>query len=971
MTSAPLLARAIHGRAEATARLDSLVEGGGAVVLVGEAGIGKTRLARHAGEQAGTKRAFVLEGHATLGAIEPLGVICDLVRAARRAGISPPAREREAAAFPAMVLPELGGGSDGAGLGAIQDAAARYIRAIAGTRGALVVLEDLHWADATSLGVITYSIRAVREAPVAFVLTHRPADDPSATGHLAGVRAELARERLAQEITLTPLESADASAMLTEVLGGEPPPEVTQELLRLAEGNPFALEELARAAVESGWFDPHTGSREDVGPVALPWTLAESIVARAAALDAETREVLAWAVALGDRIDALLLREAAEMDELEAGVRLDALAEAGFLVALAADDGAINMAFRHALVLEALSREGGALRRRARHARILAAAESLAAQGRLRMPAAELARHALAAGDRARALVHSRSAADHALELGAVEEATVQAERALGLWTQSDGPRLRAELLFSLGSLLSDIRQQGPRPVELLRQATTLYEAAQDEAGVARSRAAALERLILTSDQPHAIENWRSTTAALQEVGADDALPRTLGILAIGLSANYRIDEAVAVIHEGLTLVPEPRTAREATDRTRLLMVDGLMALSRADAVTARDRLGEAAALAARHHDDMGAASALRCLAFGNIILVRPAESLDQLGRAAELVAAHGLRELEGFYLGMAAYVAAGAGAYERAADLLGRAEQLVEGTPGAGYMSWSIPDTRAALLLALGELGQAMAVRREMATWPVEVTYERLALETAEEVALLCLLTGEPDEAGQLVSPHVTQYLALIACGSGAEIETFLRKVIVLEAAGDRDDARTILEWARRLLPDHPHVAFGDALLAIRGDPGAAAPRIEEALAAWDAQGWRADAARLAIHAAQAAERAEEGRAAAVTLARGAHTRFQELGADAWCRRIEGMLRRWGERAPTRPGPGAGGLSQRELEVLALVAEGLTNHQIAQQLVISDHTAIRHVANLMAKLGAPNRAAAVTLATERGLLTG
>ncbi len=68
--------------------------------------------------------------------------------------------------------------------------------------------------------------------------------------------------------------------------------------------------------------------------------------------------------------------------------------------------------------------------------------------------------------------------------------------------------------------------------------------------------------------------------------------------------------------------------------------------------------------------------------------------------------------------------------------------------------------------------------------------------------------------------------------------------------------------------------------------------------------------------------------------------------------RRADETLRRLGERAPSRAGTGAGGLSARELEVLGLVAEGLTNRQIAERLVISEHTAIRHVANVFRKLG-------------------
>ncbi len=968
MSSAPLLARTIHGRAEATARLNSLVEGGGAVVLVGEAGIGKTRLARYAAERAGAARMSVLEGHATLGAIEPLGLVCDLVRAARRAGVEPPQREREAAAFPAMVLPELGG-SDGAGLGAIQDAAARYIRAIAGTRGALVVLEDLHWADATSLGLIAFTIRALRGAPATFVLTHRPAAD-AAAGHLTGFRAELARERLAEEISLTPLTAADAAAMLTEVLGGEPAPEVAQELLRLAEGNPFALEELARAAVESGWLDPHTGSRGGAGPVALPWTLAESIVARAAALEPEAREVLAWALALGQRVDALLLAEAAGMGGLDAGVQLDTLADAGFLVALPSDDGAIAMTFRHALVLEALSREGGALRRRARHARILAAAETLVDQGRLRIPAAELARHALAAGDRDRALAFSRAAGDHARELGAVEEATVHAERALSLWAEPDGAVLRAELLWTLGFLLSDTRREGPRPLELLREATALYETAGDQGAAARCRAAVAAHLFFTTDeQLAALAEWERALPALRRAGATDALRRALSRYGQGLVGDYRIDDAQAAVDEGLAMIPDPPTAAQAYDRTRLLTVDGFIALTRGDGARARDRLRAAVSLAVAHHDDLGAAGALRMLGLGNLLLVTLEESLDCLRRCTELAAAHGLRESEAMDLGNAAFVAARGGAYARADELLHRAEELIVDTPDAGHAPWYILDARADLLAAEGQLEQAMSVRRDMAEWPVEKGSYRLAVETGEELATVLLLAGEHDAAIRLMGPYAARYLDAIASGSGAEVETFVRKVILLEAAGQREDAATVLKWARGIVPDHTLIRYGDALLSLPDDPAVAA--IAEALAARDAQGWRADAGRLGVLAAHAAHRADGGHAAAVALARGAHTRFRELGADPWCRRIEATLRQWGERAPTRlPGPGAGGLSQRELEVLALVANGLTNHQIAQQLVISDHTAIRHVANLMAKLGAPNRAAAVTIATERGLLT-
>ena len=143
----------------------------------------------------------------------------------------------------------------------------------------------------------------------------------------------------------------------------------------------------------------------------------------------------------------------------------------------------------------------------------------------------------------------------------------------------------------------------------------------------------------------------------------------------------------------------------------------------------------------------------------------------------------------------------------------------------------------------------------------------------------------------------------------------------------------------------------------------------MEAAAAALEVDGRRWAAALMRVLTATRLSGADGERAAAVALARAAMERFGEMGSDAWVRRIEEMLRRMGARAPTRTGRGAGGLSGRELEVLALVAEGLTNRQIAERLVISEHTAVRHVANVFRKLGVGNRAAAVRLGGERGLI--
>jgi DNA-binding NarL/FixJ family response regulator len=164
---------------------------------------------------------------------------------------------------------------------------------------------------------------------------------------------------------------------------------------------------------------------------------------------------------------------------------------------------------------------------------------------------------------------------------------------------------------------------------------------------------------------------------------------------------------------------------------------------------------------------------------------------------------------------------------------------------------------------------------------------------------------------------------------------------------------------------------AWSSYCLAIAGPgrPAAVAEKVEAAASGLDGEGRRWPATMMRVLTATWLAGVSDGREAAVALARAAMERFEAMGSEVWVRRMEEMLRRMGERAPTRAGTGAGGLSARELEVLGLVAEGLTNRQIAERLVISEHTAIRHVANVFRKLGVKNRAAAARIGAERGLI--
>jgi DNA-binding CsgD family transcriptional regulator len=962
----------IHGRGPERAALEAAVAlgaPGATIALVGEAGIGKTRLAQDAAQAAAQAGRGVIQGHSTLGLAEPLGVICDAVRGARRAGLAPAGRDRLAAGFPALVLPELGAGTIETGnLGATFEAAARYLGALAGGRGLLLVLEDLHWADATSLSLVPFLARALRGRAVTILLTYRP-DEESGNPALSAMRAELARERLADELALGPLAPADAAALLTEALGRAPAPDVRDELLRLSGGNPFALEELARAALESGWLDAASGRRTGIGAVELPWTLAEAIQARAARLDPDDRELIGWAAAIGERFELALLCAASGVSDDDALARLGRLQAAGLIVEDAHDE-ADRFAFRHALVHEALGREGLAAQRRRRHAAILEAGEALAAAGQLDWSAADFASQALAAGLMAGVFTYARKAADDAREIGALAETVDWLERALDSWSDDDGLALRADLLTSLGTTSNRCGRGDARAVRLLTEAEGHYRELGEDAKAVRALAGRAEAHWETGDVAYAFEEWDRAMPALRRTGPPAALRAALAGYARALLVEGRLDAADQAAGEGLRLEGIRSSAADAADRVSLLSTEGAVALSRCEADTGRGLLTEAARLAAEHHDDVGAARALYLLAQGNVLLLNASESVELLGRASSLLNRRGLLSHQAWYTALRAWMLVEMGEWASARAALAEVEALVEVSTPSGDTVWGLDITRAALLRATGDLEAAADAYALLDGRHAAQEHAPLAQETHEGAAAVQLLLGQPARARDLLRLSADPGAADISAGE-PEVESVRLRACVLTAAGEPSLAELLVDAAAGRLPEHPEVRCARAVIELVRDPRGGAAHLDEAASALEATDWRAAAAEVRVIGGLISAQMPGGHAPAALLLRVAYEQFREMGAAGWTRRLEKLLRSLGQRAPSRrTGPSdLAGLSGREIEVLELVARGLTNREIAETLVLSPNTVIRHVANIFAKLEVGSRAAAAAFAAERGLV--
>lgn len=228
------------------------------VSLVGEAGLGKTRLVRALLESARDGPRLVLEGRASpLEAALPLGVFQDAIRAERRTRPATPAPDDPlAAAFPELLLPELTGerGPD-VDRGVLFEGAARYLRVRCAPTGLVLVLEDLHWADPGSHALIGHLARTTRDAPILLALTYRPDEQPPSQS-LDALRHELARERLGHEVALAPLDDQNVALMLSDILGVDPDPEA-QSLIADASG---ATPSWSRNSCVTRWSEHRRGS---------------------------------------------------------------------------------------------------------------------------------------------------------------------------------------------------------------------------------------------------------------------------------------------------------------------------------------------------------------------------------------------------------------------------------------------------------------------------------------------------------------------------------------------------------------------------------------------------------------------------------------------------------------------------------------------------------------------------------------
>ncbi|HET6876642.1 MAG TPA: AAA family ATPase [Jatrophihabitans sp.] len=969
----PLIGRSAELAQLAAALREAATGRATAVLLTGEAGVGKTRLvqalladlAAHADAPVQVLRAQCVDlGEPGL----PFLAVRDLVRAVRAVADELPAVASLLASLPPVTtLGEQSGAhvaelADDAARPQLLDAAATLLAGTARARPpALVVIEDAQWADASTADFLRFLLSRLTDEPVLVIVTVRT-DSVGRRPQVRGLLSALSRLPVVTRLELRPFD-ADEVAQYLEVLLQRPVPgDVVADVTERTGGNAFYVQSVA-SGVGDGTHTPP-----------LPDALADVLVARVDGLSPDARAVLRSAAVAGRAVPHPLLAAVTGFadDRLETTLR-EVVADR-LLVA----EGGDGYAFGHGLLREALVDDLLPSERTRLHR---AYADALAAGVAGRAASAEVAHHMLAAGDRSAALTWSVRAADEAARVPAPSEALAHLDRSLALWETADDAAARA------GTSAAELARRAARAaalagepnhaVDLARRAVELAEAPAVRVGAELELARTLIGLDLVDE---AVEHAALGVQAALE-GARPLEVAARSTFARALLAARRPDEARAQVELARAeLADSGDPALDVELLTTLALLDEIDG-DRAGAAAGLQRILRRAIASGELAAELRARYALACLNYYNGDVVG---ALPVLRDASERLSGSGLRwsssgvELRVLHA-IALYVAGDFAASLKAAE------------PGR----LRPPDVAAARLAAVGcyaavardehDVGHRFRTLRE--AWDLD---PQVGLVAGGCEADHLTWAGEFDaavEVAEQAQRHLDRtagegmygglWLCALALGALADRAAVARLRRDADAVADSlDRGAALVDRAHRIAgcgygrpgalgPEgHAWLARTEAEYArLRGEPGVA--EWERALEAFG-YGYVYEQARCRRRLAEALLAAGD-RDAARVHAGAALATAAELHAAPLHRAVEALINR-SRLEPGAPGS-AGPLTARELEVLTLVADGLTNRQIGQRLFISEKTASVHLSNLMAKLGVSGRTEAVIVAHRRGIL--
>ena len=903
--------------------LDRLTsERGQALVLEGEAGVGKTRLLTELLDEAGRRGITVLRGSAhELEQSLPFGAIAEALE------LDPSSPDPDRAA-----LGRLLSGQDAAGDGdlvrlRVVRAIVEMIDRVSRTAPVVLALEDLHWADPSTLLVLARLARRLELVPVGLMLTRRPYPEPPGLASVMEALDSAAVRRMA----LVPLPPEEVNDLICHLLGARPGPELSRHVAG-AGGNPLFVTELVAALREEGTVRV-TGNTADVTRREVPPSLRITILRRLSALPRPTVDLLRLAAVLGATFDGQDLAAFADRPARDVSLSLEPAVTARVLAAAGP-----RLAFCHDLIREAVYDDLPEAIRRGLHAD---AARVLESSGR---PAYQVAPHLLRSagpGD-PRALLKLRRAAQEvrpvahelavellrkALELvgpdspawsellAELAEALIGSRRAheaeplaRRLIAGRPGGRLEHRARLIVADALVHSYRTGDA-IGHLEQAFADPLAGPTEKAELSMRLAILWQLKCDLDRS---EHWAQQARDLGTTSGE-ASAVTVGLLLLASSRRYR-----GLVHEAEALA-ELAEASVSSELQHLYTDVGFF---------------RAAGWALTDHPEQG------------LPVVRAALRQDEQ-RGRPLTVHH---------------------------NLLGTIHSIT-GEWDDAVAEWEVlarPQDETATggrALAASVLSY-IALHRDDPT--AAEAWARLAEEASTQDDMQPLSAAVARHARGLladVSGDARGAVELLASASRSLHELDYRlfaPLVPVDAARvarihDAEDlAREAATHAAVLAERCPFAHARAAALQCQGLAANDADVLDDAVAAWRETSWVPATAAACVDAARAL--ADVGRSSeAVARAEEALTLWERVGATREVARTIGTLRDLGVRrgrrgARRRPATGWDSLTDTERRVVALVADGLTYREVADRLFVSRRTVETHVAHAFGKVGVSSR---------------
>jgi DNA-binding NarL/FixJ family response regulator len=861
------------------------------------------------------------------------------------------------------------------------ESVAAWCEALSAHAPVLLLVDDVQWADSATVFLLRQLARRGHRLRLLLVVTVRDWESEQAPG-LSDVLLDLNRERLVTHLRLGRLgrdETGDLlAAMFTEAI----PPELRDGIYEQTEGNPFFVEEVCKDLIEEGKLVYRDGRWQpsSMARIKIPQTVRAAILARVARVPEPAQEALRLAAIIGREFDLETLQRAGDLDEgtlitaLESALRAQLISEVD-----SGDTTGLRFSFVHTLIPTALRESTMHLRRRLLHGRVTQALESLRPDDY-----EALAYHAAEAGDAGRAHKYYGQAGNRAL-IWAPEDAIRQFRAALKYWPDADVVG-RAETLGRLGYCLW-VTGDVPAALGYFETAYELFRASSQ-----RVQSGETQRMIgriywAQADLEAALKHYHLALEILEQG------PETV-----------ELARAISSISQVQMLDPEPEAAiawgERALAMARRLGAEDVI-------VHALNNIGATYCQGSKDWDQGFAllqesverALALKspadvCRGYYNLAVAlqrqcryaAAGEWLEKLRAYATVVYARNYANLAVWRL---IWLHWDIGNWRAA---LAYRDELGEFSAGL-YATWA-GRTNASINI---DLGRVDAARRELQERlptalkadDLQTTVPHLgqlirvnalagqAAEAADAVhSILARLARRPYPLAECILPLVfaCHYLGAQAGTDGSEDGlACLAHLEQLDGELHTEESRAALAEARGYLV----LADGQDAVA----SAVAAEHLRRAAAGWGAIERCYDQARALASLAHALKLAGDPAGArtacaqASAVAEGLAAQLDDATRASFLTSPLVQEIRQAADAPSRPAvtPGRSrdlaGLTEREIEVLRLVAQGLTNAQIAEHLVVSPLTVNAHLRSIFNKLDVTRRAAAARFAAEHGLV--